>query len=1389
MTILCCGLIEEGAMSSSWTNDGPVIKARSRRKTRYHKGQLLQPTSLLFCEMSQPLSNRDQEDDSLFEVDFLDETPVNGLPRNKLNVSEADDGVNAHPQLNLTNETIDLSRDDSIENDLVDDPFGNENTFGWNSDRLGTSRDGAHLDPKISGKPGIFSRMFSRIKGTVRPSSAKVDDYQGFEMTDYDAIDRGENYESSRNRFDIKHLFNHYILRRPGGDDADWNGPRIIYMNDRSAAASQGYGDNHISTTKYNAATFLPKFFFQEFSKYANLFFLFTSCIQQVPHVSPTNRYTTVGTLMVVLIVSAIKECVEDIKRISSDNELNNSRTEIYSELDGQFEQKRWIDIRVGDIIKVESEEAIPADLIILSSSEPEGLCYIETANLDGETNLKIKQARPETSKFIDSRALKNIHGKILSEQPNSSLYTYEGTMTLNGQEIPLSPEQMILRGATLRNTSWIFGLVIFTGHETKLMRNATATPIKRTAVERIINLQIAALFGVLIILALISSIGNVIMSTAGSKNLSYLYLEGTNKVGLFFKDLLTFWILFSNLVPISLFVTVELIKYYQAFMISSDLDLYHEETDTPTVVRTSSLVEELGQIKYIFSDKTGTLTRNIMEFKSCSIGGRCYIEKIPEDKSATMEDGIEVGFRNFEELRRKLNDPTDDESAIIEDFLILLSACHTVIPEFKNDGSIKYQAASPDEGALVQGGADLGYKFIIRKPSSVTILVEETGEEQIYQLLNICEFNSTRKRMSAIFRFPDGSIKLLCKGADTVIMERLEKEYNPYVEATVTHLEEYASDGLRTLCLAMRDISEEEYSEWSKLYNSAATTLDNRTDKLDEAAELIERDLFLLGATAIEDKLQEGVPETIRTLQEAGIKIWVLTGDRQETAINIGMSCRLLSEDMNLLIINEDTKEKTRDNMLEKINAFQEHQISEQDMNTLALIIDGKSLSFALEPDLEDYFLRIGKMCKAVICCRVSPLQKALVVKMVKRKTSSLLLAIGDGANDVSMIQAAHVGVGISGMEGMQAARSADFAIGQFKFLKKLLLVHGAWSYQRISVAILYSFYKNIALYMTQFWYVFANAFSGQSIMESWTLTFYNLFFTVLPPFVIGVFDQFVSSRLLERYPQLYKLGQKGQFFSVKIFWGWIINGFYHSAVTFIGSILFYRYGMALNRNGEIADHWSWGVAIYTTSILIVLGKAALITNQWTKFTVLAIPGSFLFWIVFFPIYASIFPHANISREYVGIISHTYSSATFWFMVLVLPFFALMRDFVWKYYRRMYVPQPYHVVQEMQKFNISDNRPHVQQFQSAIRKVRQVQRMKKQRGFAFSQSEDGGQEKIIRMYDTTQKRGIYGELQDASADPFSDENYVNIPSDPFSDENQEHATRDSIEEEDSFRF
>lgn len=1142
-----------------------------------------------------------------------------------------------------------------------------------------------------------------------------------------------------------------WMLKGKAAKDKVPQGERVVRLNNLPTNDREGaFRDNYISTSKFNIITFVPKFLVEQFSKYANVFFLFTACIQQIPNVSPTNRWTTIVPLGVVLLASAFKEIKEDVKRHQSDAELNGRIAQVLNPGTGLFEPRRWRHIKVGDIIRVESNDFFPADLVLLSSSEPEGLCYVETANLDGETNLKIKQASPATARLTTPQSAASICGQLESEHPNNSLYTFEANLNVQEsntpgfsglpfKKVPLGPDQLLLRGAQLRNTPWCYGLVVFTGHETKLMRNATAAPIKITAVEKMVNVQILLLFVLLLALSIASSIGAIVRNTAFSKEMQYLLLEedSKGKARVFVEDILTFVIAYNNLIPISLIVTIEVIKYQQATLINSDLDMYYAPTDTPALCRTSSLVEELGQIDYIFSDKTGTLTRNEMEFKQASIGGVSYTDIIDESKQGTGEigpDGREIGGqRTWHELKAIMGGtiPDDGSSGVIDEFLTLLSVCHTVIPE-RHGGKIKFQASSPDEAALVAGAELLGYCFTTRKPRSV--FIEVRGIEEEYEVLQVCEFNSTRKRMSTVVRCPDGKIKLYCKGADTVVMARLS-ENQPYTEQTLLHLEDYATEGLRTLCLAMREVPEQEYRQWAKIYESAAAQISGRGEALDKAAEIIEQNLFLLGATAIEDKLQEGVPETIHTLQNAGIKIWVLTGDRQETAINIGLSCRLISESMNLVIVNEENSHDTANLINKRLHGIK-NQRSVGEIEELALIIDGKSLTFALEKEISKSFLELALMCKAVICCRVSPLQKALVVKLVKKNRKALLLAIGDGANDVSMIQAAHVGVGISGVEGLQAARSADVAISQFRYLRKLLLVHGSWSYTRLSKMILYSFYKNITLYMTQFWFSFQGSFSGQVPFESWTLSLYNVVFTVLPPLVIGIFDQYLSARMLDRYPQLY-----GQiFFNRRKFWGWTLNAFYHSLLAYVFVTLGFWTSL---QSGEAftPDIWVWGITLFIAVLATVLGKAALVSDLWTKYTFAAIPGSLVFTLAFLAVYMIVAPPVGFSKEYDHLLGAVFGSPLFWFCILLIPVACLIRDYGWKFWQRTWRPESRHVVAEIQKYNLVDHRPRMSEFQKAIRKVRAVQRIRRTRGYAFSGGEQGEEARLIRLYDTTRPK------------------------------------------------
>lgn len=249
---------------------------------------------------------------------------------------------------------------------------------------------------------------------------------------------------------------------------------------------------------------------------------------------------------------------------------------------------------------------------------------------------------------------------------------------------------------------------------------------------------------------------------------------------------------------------------------------------------------------------------------------------------------------------------------------------------------------------------------------------------------------------------------------------------------------------------------------------------------------------------------------------------------------------------------------------------------------NEIALIIDGKTLKYALSCDLRSDFLQLCVSCKVVICCRVSPMQKAEVVEYVTKYTKTVTLAIGDGANDVAMIQKAHVGVGISGAEGLQAACASDYSIAQFRFLQRLLLVHGAWNYSRMCKLILYSFYKNICLYVIELWFAIYSGWSGQILFERWSIGLYNVLFTALPPLAMGLFDKACSDEVMMTHPKLYKPSQNGQLFNVKVFWLWVVNGMIHSAILFWLPLFICKHDI-LWMNGKDGGYLVVGNFVYT--------------------------------------------------------------------------------------------------------------------------------------------------------------------------------------------------------------
>ncbi|XP_013788073.1 phospholipid-transporting ATPase ID-like [Limulus polyphemus] len=1124
---------------------------------------------------------------------------------------------------------------------------------------------------------------------------------------------------------------------------------RKIYANNHAYNEPFNYANNYIKTSKYTILTFLPRNLFEQFQRLANFYFLCLLILQLIPQISSLTPITTAVPLAVVLTITALKDAIDDIQRLRSDNQVNNRSSHVLR--NGKLVDERWHKVQVGDIIRMENDQFVAADLLLLSTSEPNGLCYIETAELDGETNLKCKQALPETAELMeDNVKIGEFNGEITCEPPNNNLNKFEGTLKWKGKTYSIDNEKMLLRGCILRNTQWCYGMVIFAGCDTKLMQNSGKTIFKRTSLDRLLNVLIIGIVFFLLSMCLFCTIACGVWETITGQYFT-IYLpwashipEDNTTSGATVISLLVFFsyaIVLNTVVPISLYVSVEVIRFVHSLWINWDQDMYYGVKDTPAQARTTTLNEELGQIEYVFSDKTGTLTQNIMIFKKCSVNGHIYgeiLDPVTEEPLEITEDmkPVDLSGNPLYEPKFKFYDQTllDDLKSGKKDvyeFFTLLAICHTVMSEYK-EGRLEYQAQSPDEEALTSAARNFGFVFKNRTPKSITI--EVMGKEQVYELLGILDFNNVRKRMSVILR-KDGQLKLYCKGADSVIFERLNADSFDMKEKTIDHLNKFASEGLRTLCLAMKDLEEEYFTQWKERFEEAVTSMENREEKVDCVYEEIEKNLHLIGATAIEDKLQDGVPQTISNLAIGGIKIWVLTGDKQETAINIGYSCQLLTDEMvDIFIVDGNEDYVVRD----QLNKFQQDirgilcskdaplNLStvtftevEEEFGGFGLVVNGNSLVHALKPDMEELFLSVASQCKAVICCRVTPLQKALVVELVKCHKKAVTLAIGDGANDVSMIKTAHIGVGISGQEGMQAVLSSDFSLAQFRFLERLLLVHGRWSYFRMARFLRYFFYKNFAFTLCHFWFAFFCGFSAQTLFDPVFISFYNVFYTSLPVLALGIFYQDVNERNSVQYPKLYSPGHLNLLFNKKEFLKSVVNGLISSfALFFIPYGSFFE-GVASD-GVNVDGHQLFGTVVSTILVLVVTAQVMLDTGYWTFFNHIVIWGSAIFFFAM-----TFFINSNfIGNAYLGSFRMALSLAQFWFtafltlVVLIVPVIAI------RFYCVDKNPTLSDKVRLKQR---NDNRIHARRLisQTRVSSIRRSQRPHS--GYAFAHQEGFG--------------------------------------------------------------
>jgi len=999
-------------------------------------------------------------------------------------------------------------------------------------------------------------------------------------------------------------------------------------VSDLHHVGPRKYPHNKIKTTKYTFLTFLPRNLYEQLQKQANCYFLCVSVLMLLGEhgvfVGTIRAWSTLGMLGMMMLVSAVAALMDDIERGQLDKRMNRSESVV---VDGKGRRPiRWEEVQVGHVLRITKDQEIPADMILLSSSA--GKCFVSTSNLDGETNLKGKSpALPE--RWRSSEDLAGCEGSVLAEAPQKSIYSFTAILTEKGSENDktlLCIDNLLLRGCYLRNTEWCLGLVVYTGQETRIQMNNVKVPLKLPNMERVINRSMWVAVFAQAVLALMTDI--MFLNTRSTFRSLWYLCPGDHTQKVLLPDplayFLTFFVLYSNLVPVSLYASMEICNKAFSSFIRQDRGMQCPGLPDAEA-RSAGLCHELGQVSYVFTDKTGTLTQNDMTLREVFLNDREY------DSSATFYNSL---------------DPESDEFKFFE----CLALCHTAIRVSEG----RYESESPDEVALVGFAKRNGWEFMYSSEDGSRAGIELRGALQSYKVLALNKFDAFRKRMSIVVERSDGRRIFLAKGAETAMLSGLEKHRRLQEQFST-----FAKKGLRCLATGWLDVTDraEFLDDWLLKYSEASKAMENREAVIARMAALLEETLletlYIPGLTAIEDKLQDEVPETIQAVRQAGVKLWVLTGDSLDTAKTIAYSSSVLDDKMAVQEV------RTADEM---------KPWGYNCPGGKAMLITGHALEQIWVVGRQEEFMKRVHTVDVVIACRVSPLQKADLVRLVRHSVTvpgttpePVTLAIGDGANDVPMIRAAQVGVGIFGKEGRQAATSADFAISQFKYLQRLLFVHGRWNYKRSAQVVLFTFWRNAVQEALIFGYTLLSGFSGTPAFEDTIRITFNGFCTI-PAWGPGIFDKDVNERLALEHPEWYKECREGQDLSPRV----MAYRFGHALLSsaFIAWVfVIAQAGLEMN---NIGDYWSVCFVFFTVLVINVNARAAFLTSSWNLCCILLQIASFSLYVGFVVAYNELALQTS-SKWMYQVPRMVASQPMFWLVVVTALSFQVAQDyFTW---------------------------------------------------------------------------------------------------------------------------
>lgn len=1103
-----------------------------------------------------------------------------------------------------------------------------------------------------------------------------------------------------------------------------------IFVNRRDLNSTR-FPRNEFTTSKYTVWNFLPFTLFEQFARIANFIFLLYAMIQLIPGVSPFSVWTTLGPLLFILFVTSLKEGYEDYKRHVKDKAVNSVE---YVRLDtsGELVSTKACDLCPGDIIIIDDEDFFPADMLLLMSSEVDGTCYVDTSNLDGETNLKELTALSRTAAVPTPLMLKSLRGTLTCQCPNKDLGSFHGvcslyqesessesrnsegksshsahstaldaTNTHTAVEASVDINNILLKGSQLKNSGWVAGMIIFTGTMTKLALNTNITKFKFSKIETELNRVVPNVFFFQLVLTLISC------------TLSYLFtLKPTSPEIIYEDNGFLYWlfsafsylVLYSFFVPQSMYVVFEFSRVIQSKFMESDLEMFEATGGAHAV--TSTLNEELGNVQFMLSDKTGTLTKNNMICDSFCMGGYLYFfkdldtffpkgPKEPKDTTpkTTLEPPQNVfQFRKptadsslsppkaihsekygrqeenraevrvsptaipkqdiLEKLMKDRNNGnvlTEYQSEHLKLFMKAVCLCNTVKPVEAN-GEILLRSESADEDALMVGGLRLGWQIIGRDKEN--ILIREgfpdcidnavdpedddfTGHEyHSYSYLDVLPFTSARQRMTVVVKdLEDGKIYLFTKGADSKILSMTtEKEFFSEVQGQTTpenadrakmlkdiydHTQSCSKKGLRILLVAAKQVPLSLYNSWKITLEQANKNMRKRDEAIESAFSELEFGVSVVGATAVEDELQDDIKNDIQRLRDAGITVAMATGDKKETALIIGRNCGLLDDQSDtidltgnksevLLVMNTalkkyglDTGNKVSVSVQCEADGDESEATSENTKKKkrgFVLIVDGKNVDYFLKKKSGD-FIRLLTNARTAICCRMSPKQKATIVSVMKMR-GIVCCAIGDGANDVSMIRESSVGVGVKGKEGNAAVYSADYVIGRFHHVIKLIMYHGRNNYRGNCYSIYTAFYSHLTFNLPLFYFSFFSGFSSQTIYSSFLLS--TLFVFVSPIYAaVGWFYQDIPASVVISNPIIYKRSLSERLFTPKELWFYILYSIIHSVICFFIPYALFSTSQSLP-GGVPLELWSMGYCVWLNVIIGIISAAMMNVPRW---------------------------------------------------------------------------------------------------------------------------------------------------------------------------------------------